>query len=117
VDQTIKIPHDRLEKYFDTFSKHFVMRETTNAVDVEVLSSTLGDQLEAQNAHLAGITYDPKAEAVEIELEGGDHRVYTPAEVWVVEETDGFIKAIELVQSDGTREVLRIRRMGVTKRD
>ena len=117
MDQTMKIPADRLERYFDAFSKHFVMRESTNAIDVEVLSSRLGDQYEAEGAQLAGISYDPHKETVEIEIKGGDHRVYKPTEVWVVEETDGFLKAVELVQSDGTREVLKIRRLGVGKRD
>ena len=117
MDQTTRIPPDRLEKYFDAFSKHFVMRESTNAIDVEVLSSRLGDQYEAEGAQLAGISYDPHKETVEIEVKGGDHRVYKPTEVWVVEETDGFLKAIELVQSDGTREILHIRRLGVRKRD
>jgi hypothetical protein len=117
VDQTMKIPPDRLEKYFDTFSRHFVMRESTNAIDVEVLSSRLGDQFEAEGAQLAGISYDPHNETVDIEVKGGNHRVYKPTEVWVVEETGGFLKAIELVQSDGTREILRIRRLGVRERD
>jgi hypothetical protein len=114
---TTKVSPDRLEKYFDTFSKHFLMHESTNAVDVEVLTPELGDQYEVEGAHLAGITYDPRAKAIEIEFEGGDHRVYKPSEVWVVEEADGFVNAIEMVQPDGTREVVRIKRLGVRRRE
>jgi hypothetical protein len=112
---TTKVPPERLEKYFDTFSKHFLMHESTNAADVEVLTADLGDQFEAEGAHLRGISYDPHGQSVEIQLEGGDHRSYKPSEVWVVEEDDGFVRAIEMVQPDGTRELVRIRRLGVRR--
>ena len=113
---TSKVPPDRLLNYFDTFSKHFLMRESTNAADVEVLTSELGDQFEAEAARLMGVSYDSHTNSIDIELEGGDHRVYNPSEVWVIEEEDGFLKAIEMAQPDGTREVVRIRRLGVIKR-
>jgi uncharacterized protein YuzE len=113
---TTKLPKDRLESYFDAFTKHFLRNETTNAADVEVLSNEWGDQFEAEGAHLAGVTYDPKADALEIYFEGGDHRLYNPAEVWTVEDTDGFVRAIEIVLHDGTREVVRVRRLGVRPR-
>ena len=114
---TTKVPPEQLEKYFDTFSKRYLMRESTTAVDIEVLSSDLGDQYEAEGSHLAGIGYDPHKKSIEIELEGGDHRVFNPTEVWVVEEDDGFLKAIEIVQRDGTREVVRVRKLGVRRAD
>jgi hypothetical protein len=111
--ETTRVPNDRLKAYFDKFTTHFLLRESTNAVDVEVLSSDWGDQSAAEGAHLRGITYDPKDNALEFELEGGDHRVTKPKEVWTVEEFDGFIKAIEIVREDGTREVARVHRLGV----
>ena len=113
---TTKIPEERLQNYFDTFSKHFLVHESTNAADVEVLTSELGDQFEAEGARLFGISYDPHTRSIDIELEGDDHRVYNPSEVWVLEEEDGFLKAVEMVQPDGTREVVRIRRLGVIER-
>ena len=114
---TTKVPPEQLEKYFDTFSKHYLMRESTNAVDIEVLMPELGDQFEAEGAHLAGISYDPRSRAIDIELDGGDHRAYKPSEVWVVEDDDGFLKAMEMVQADGTREVVRVRKLGVRRAD
>ena len=114
---TTKIPRDRLEKYFDDFTKHFLRNETTIAADVEVLAQEWGDQIEAAGAHLLGVTYDPKGNALELTFESGQHRTYHPAEVWTVEETDGFVKAIEVVHDDGAREVVRVRRMGVQPRE
>jgi uncharacterized protein YuzE len=113
---TTKVPKDQLEAYFDAFTKHFLRNESTNAADVEVLAPDLGDQFEAEGAHLTGVTYDPKSDAMEIYFESGDHRVYTPAEVWTVEDTDGFVRAIEIVHQDGAREVVRVRRLGVRPR-
>src|ERR1700704_1489212 len=89
--ETRRIPENQLEEYFTKFTKHFLLRDTTNRIDVEVLGADLGDQYEAENATIFGITYDPK-------------------EVWAAEESDGFIKAIEVVREDGTREVARVKR-------
>jgi len=114
---TTKLPKERLESYFDAFTKHFLRNETTNAADVEVISADWGDQFEAEGAHLTGVSYDPKSDALDIFFEGGDHRSLKPAEVWTVEDTDGFVRAIEVVLEDGTREVVRVRRLGVRPRD
>jgi hypothetical protein len=84
---------------------------------VEVLAPDWGDQLAAQGAHLRGITYDPKGKALEFELEAGEHRVFNPREVWAAEELDGFIKAIQIVREDGSREIARVNRLGVRSVD
>src|SRR5207244_11255811 len=97
---TMKIPTDQLEKRFETFTKHFLLRESTNAADVEILAPDWGDQFAMEGAQLRGITYDPKERAIEFEVEGGDHRVVEPKEVWTMEEPDGFIRTIEIVHDD-----------------
>jgi hypothetical protein len=114
---TTRIPTDRLEAYFDAFTKHFLKYESTNAVEAEVLSSELGAQPDAAGAQLLGVTYDPKSDAVELSFEAGQHRVLHPREVWTVEETDGFVRAIEIVHEGGTREVVRVRRLGLRPHD
>jgi hypothetical protein len=111
--ETKKIPNDQLQTYFDKFTKHFLLHESTNAVDVEVIAPDWGDQFAAEGAHLFGITYDPKEKALEFEMEAGDHRVFNPKEVWTAEEFDGFVKAVQIVREDGTREVARVNRLGV----
>src|SRR5262245_37959884 len=110
---TTRIPREKLEAYFDTFSKHFAADRST--VDIEVLSMDWGDQFEAEGVRLTGITYDSKSNELDIMLESGDHRVYSPKEVWVVEETNGFISAIEIVRPDGPREVVRLKRLDVQR--
>ena len=117
MQETRRIPREELASYFEAFTKHFLRDESTNVVDVEVLTPTLGDQLGIEGAHLVGVTYDPKTNAVELALESGDHRVVQPAEVWAVEETaDGFVRAIELVHDDGAKDVVRLRRLSIQPR-
>jgi hypothetical protein len=111
--ETKKIPTDQLKEYFDKFTKHFLLHDSTTAVDVEVFAPDWGDAFAAEGAHLFGITYDPKEKALEFEVEAGDHRVSNPKEVWTAEEFDGFVKAIQIVREDGTREIARVNRLGV----
>ncbi|MDB4873745.1 MAG: hypothetical protein JWM41_191 [Gemmatimonadetes bacterium] len=112
-ETTKKIPDDQLEAYFNNFTKLFLRDESTDVADVEVVSADIGDQPLAEGSHLIGITYDPRTKAVEIALEAGDHRVYQPSEVWVEEEFDGFVKAIEIVRPDGARDIVQLRRLGL----
>jgi len=111
--ETTRIPTDQLEARFDQFTKNFLLRESTNAADVEILAPDWGDQIAFDGAQLRGITYDPKERAIEFAMDMGDHRVSQPKEVWTMEEPDGFIKEIEIVHEDSTRELVRVKRMGL----
>lgn len=118
--QTTRIPSDRLEAYFDDYTKRFLRDEAPEAADVEVLSHSLGDQYVAEGDRLNGITYDPRTNALELSLgfpreELRVHRIYAPQEVWVVEEPDGFISSIEIVRADGTREVVTVKKVGLPR--
>jgi hypothetical protein len=110
---TKNIPHEQLEKYFADFTRRFLRDGSPEAVDVEVIEPELGDQVVLQGPRLLGITYDPKSNALEFELDSGDHRLLAPQEVWTVEEEDGFLSAVEVVHSDRTREVVSVKRVGL----
>jgi hypothetical protein len=110
---TTKVPQERLAEYFTAFTKRFLRDDSPEAVDVEVIEPDLGDHVAVQGVRLLGITYDTKANSLEVELDSGDHRVYDPREVWTVEESDGFLSAIEVVHRDGGRDVISVRRMGL----
>ncbi len=112
---TTQVPQDRLSEYFEAFTKRFLRDGSPEAVDVEVLEPDWGDQRVAEGARLLGITYDPRANTLEFELDAGDHRVYQPQEVWVIEEPDGFLNAIEVVLPDGSKEVVSVKRVGLRR--
>jgi hypothetical protein len=114
---TKRLSPDGMEDYFNRFNKRFLRNESSDVADVEVLSSDLGDQIAADGAHLLGITYDPKTRSLEVELESGDLRSYTPKEVWAIEEDDGFVRAIEIIRDDDASEIVRVRRIGVQRAD
>ena len=114
---TKQLSPDGMKEYFDGFNKRFLKYTSTDVADVEVLGAELGDQVAAEGAHLIGISYDPRTRALEVELESGDLRAYQPKEVWAVEEDDGFIRAIEIVRDDDTREIVRVRRQGIRRAD
>jgi hypothetical protein len=112
---TTKIPEDQLADYFTAFTRRFLLDESPECVDIEVLEPDWGDHSNsiAQCAHLIGITYERRTRRLEFELDSADHRIENPAEVWVLEEPDGFLSALEVVYDDGTREVVSIKRVGM----
>ena len=112
---TTQIPRERLAEYFDEYTKRFLRTGSPETADVEVLAPDLGDQSAVEGARLLGITYDRRDDALEFELDSGTHRVEAPEEVWTVEEPDGLISAIEVVCSDGSRQVVSIKRVGLKK--
>lgn len=113
MSETKQIPRDQLATYFDTFTKRFLRDGAPEAADVEILEPALGDQIAVSGARLLGVTYDSRANALEVELDSGDHRTYAPDAVWTIEEPDGFVSAIEVVRDDGTREVVSVKRVGL----
>ena len=116
-EKTKQIPTDRMEQYFDGFSKRFLKKDNNRTADVEVLGMDLGDQVEAEGIRLIGITYEPNTRELDVELEGGDLRSFKPKEVWAIEEDDGFIRALEIVRDDDTKEIVRVRRQAIRRAD
>lgn len=112
---TTMIPQDRLAESFDSFTKRFLRHGSPEALDVEVLEPDWGDQEVARGVRLLGITYDRRSGALEFALESGDHRIYAPADVWVVQEADGFLSAIAIMRPDGSHEVVSVKRVGLQR--
>jgi len=118
--RTTKVPRERLREYLDRFTKRFLRDGSPEAADVEIVEPDWGDQLVAEHVRLVGVTYDPRANALEFALDlgekrWGDHRVYDPDEVWAVEEEDGFLTAIEVVHGDSSREIVSVKRVGLRR--
>ena len=114
---TTQLSPATMADYFTRFTKRYLVNESTEVVDIEIVSPSLGDQVEATGSHLRGITYEPKRNALELELEEGDVRTFKPKEVWAVEEDNGFLRALEIVREDDTREIIQVRRLGLQPRD
>lgn len=98
--------------YFDTFTRTYLKDDQPGTATVEVMSPTLGDQFEVSSVRLLGLDYDPKEETFEVLLENVDHLVFEPTEIWVLEGEPGFVSTIEVIQSDGTQQIIYVRASG-----
>jgi hypothetical protein len=78
------------------------------AAELEVVSLALGDRVEARWLPLYGITYDARADTLEIALEGIDHLIAQPRDI-VVEETTRGIVSVEITTADERQETLKLK--------
>ena len=76
--------------------------------EIEVVSLALGDQIEAEWLPFLGITYDPKDDVVEIALEGVDHLIEHPREIYVDDNVNGIV-SLEIVDAEGARQIVKLR--------
>jgi Family of unknown function (DUF5335) len=76
--------------------------------EIEVVSLRLGDQVQAHWLPLLGIAYDPHDDIVEVALEGLDHLIPKPRDVYV-EEGAGGLAALEIVDSDDVKQIIKLR--------
>ena len=98
-----RIDKSEWAEYFDGFAKALPGKR----VEVEVASLELGDQIAASWLPFIGITYDPKDDLIEIALEGLDHMIRHPQEVYVDYEVGSLI-SLEVVAGDGVREIIKL---------
>ena len=90
--------------YFDRVSK---ILDGQN-VEIEVTSLALGDQVEAEWLPLLGIVYDQKDDLIEVVLEGLDHMIRQPQEVYIDQEAT-LLRSLEVIDADGVRQIVRLR--------
>jgi hypothetical protein len=76
--------------------------------EIEVISLALGAQIEAEWLPLIGIAYDPRADMIELALEGLDHLIAHPRQLSVQQGPDG-VAAILILDEEGTQQILRLR--------
>jgi Family of unknown function (DUF5335) len=101
---THKLDKTQWRTFFDRFSEILEGRQA----EIEVASLSLGDQVEAEWLPLHGITYDPNDDLVEVALEGLDHMIRKPREIYLEDWTRG-LTTIEVVDADGTKQVVKLR--------
>jgi hypothetical protein len=106
---TKQLPRAQWQEYFDRFTRAHLEDDTPGAATLEVVSPSFGDQFEASAVRLLGLTYDPKSNAFEVALEGIDHLVFEPKEIWILEDEPGLIATIEVVERDGGKEIIYVR--------
>jgi hypothetical protein len=76
--------------------------------EIEVASLRLGDQVAAAWLPLIGIAYDPRDDLVEVALEGLDHLIAKPREIYVEDGAEGIV-ALEIVDEDDVKQIVKLR--------
>jgi len=104
-----KITKKQWQKYFDTFSRKFLKDDQPEYVEIQIISKEIGVQPETQWTILKGITYDPKSDILEIQVENMEHNISHPEEIYVNEEENGWLTGMMVIQEGGEKNILDIR--------
>jgi hypothetical protein len=104
-----KIDRAQWVSYFDTFSKRLIQTHRTDYAEIRVFSPEDGAQPETSWLPLAGITYDPRSDLLEVLVENMDHLVLHPEEIYVDETATGILSSLEVIRKDGTKEIVEVR--------
>jgi hypothetical protein len=99
-----KLEKSQWSAYFDLISKAM----TGKRAEIEVASLKLGDQIEAEWLPFFGISYDTKDDVIVIALEGHDHLIHKPKEVYI--EREGLeLSSLEVIDAGGVRQIVVLR--------
>ena len=99
-----KIDKQHWRAFFDWLSQGLLGARA----EIEVAALDLGDQIEAERLPLLGITYDHKDDVLEIALEGVDHLIYGPREVWA-DLNAGEMISFEVIDDRGVSQIIKLR--------
>lgn len=101
---TRKLEPGEWQGYFDTVSK----RIPSVRVGVSILGDDIGVQPEVQGSPLVGISWDHNDRVLTVDTANWSHRVERPAAISVCEE-GGTLSCIEVVEADGTKQIVELK--------
>lgn len=99
-----KIEKPAWRDYFNQMSKALVGKDA----EIEVDSTSGGQQMEAKWAPFLGIVYEPKSDMIEVVLEGLDHMIHNPREVYADSDAD-TLNSLEVIDEDDVRQIIKLR--------
>ena len=103
------MPVQKLEKAaWSPFFNHLSKTLSGAQVEIDVGSLSLGGQVQADWVTLIGLDYDPKDDVVEVALEGLDHLIHNPRDIFV-EQGDGQLTTIEIIDAEGVRQIIKLK--------
>lgn len=104
-----KIEKKQWLPYFDSFSKKYLKDKQPEYVEIRVLNKEMGEQTETKWMLLKGLTYDDRSDILEIQVDGLNRTINHPKEIFVDEEKNGWILSFEVVEEDGTKNIIETR--------
>lgn len=94
----------RWKDYFDSVSKVL----GSKLVELEVASLGLGDQVELDWVPLIGLTYDPKSDILAVAVEGIEHNIQHPQQIYVEQDVE-TLHSIEVDDASGEHHILLLK--------
>ncbi|MDO8179964.1 MAG: DUF5335 domain-containing protein [Undibacterium sp.] len=101
---TSKLEKSAWQSYFDHVSKTV----DGKLAEIEVDSLTLGSQIQAEWVPFLGITYDKKNDLIEILLDGLDHMIRKPCDVYI-EQNGVALSSVEIIDADNVKQIIKLR--------
>jgi hypothetical protein len=101
---TRKLEKKQWRTFFDTVSQSLEAKEA----EIEVTSLRLGDQMQAGWLPLHGIAYDPNDDVVEVALDGLDHLIPSPREIYVQDGAAG-LESLEIIDGEGNKQIVNFK--------
>ncbi len=99
-----KLEKPEWRPFLDVVSKLLEAKEA----EIEVASLDLGDQVQAEWLPLLGITYDPNDDIVEVALDGLDHMIHKPREIYL-DNGARALTSIEIVDADDVKQIVKLK--------
>jgi hypothetical protein len=99
-----QLAKSRWKDYFDRVSKVL----GTKLVELEVASLGLGDQVEVEWVSLIGLTYDPKNDILAVLVEGIEHNIQHPQQIYVEQDVEA-VHSIEIKDASGAHHILLLK--------
>jgi hypothetical protein len=101
----VKLDKAVWHRYFDQMSKSLLVGKE---VEIDVTGMKIGAQIEQEWIQLQGMVYDHKDNLLEILVEGLDHLIHKPKEIYI-DHTALGLSSMEVIGDDDVREVIRLR--------
>src|SRR5260370_521496 len=98
-----KLDKSEWRAFCDRMSKGLIGKQA----EIEIASLALGSHVQSEWLPLLGIVYDPKSDVIEIALDGLDHMIPRPRELYV-DIGPGRMANLEIVDNGGVRQIVRL---------
>jgi hypothetical protein len=99
-----KLEKPEWRPFLDIVSKLLEAKEA----EIVVASLDLGDQVVAEWLPLLGISYDPKDDIVEVALDGVDHLIRGPREIYLENGAEA-LTSIEIVDANDAKQIVKLK--------
>lgn len=100
----MKIEKSAWHSYFDLLSKTLDGKQA----EIEIASLSFGNQIESEWVPFMGIVYEPRSDIIEIVLEGLDHMIQKPQEVYADYGPSG-LASLEIIDDGDVRQIVKLR--------